>query len=196
MRVPLHTPRQAGFYVLIIEMARSGNGWFSANGTAALGVLEADIHPDHEAWFGQADVSRWHRSENLRLFVGDFPASRFDLWKAAFQIVRDNPILGGGPDNFRLLYGRRLYASRSDPEIRANNLYLELLAGSGLLGLAAFLGMLAVVRWKWIAPAAAVGIFLLHGFVDDFLMTTPVYCAFWILLGLTHRRLEPSDLKV
>ncbi len=80
-------------------------------------------------------------------------------------------------------YGKYLNAEHWDTNIYSNNLYLELLTGSGILGLAAFVLMLARVPWRVEAAALAVAIFLIHGLVDVFLMTTPIYFAFWILLA-------------
>ena len=114
------------------------------------------------------------------------PFSRSELWTAALDMALQHPILGVGPDNFRLLYGRRFGVSRWDENVRSNSLYLELFSGSGLAGLAAFGVMMAALRRSAVTPARAVGIFLIHGLVDVFLMTTPIYFGFWILLGQGH----------
>src|SRR5207237_1622644 len=95
---------------------------------------------------------------------------------------RDHPF-GAGPDNYRLEYGKYLGASRWDTRVYSNNLYLELLTGSGILGLAAFVLILAVREWGADAPSLVVAVFLVHGLVDVFLMTTPIYFAFWIMMG-------------
>jgi O-antigen ligase len=121
------------------------------------------------------------------MFVNNIPFSRRELWRAAVDMAIHHPILGVGPDNFRLLYGRVFGESRWDTNIRSNSLYLELLSGSGLAGLAAFGFMMAAVRRSSAAPTLALGIFLVHGLVDVFLMTTPIYFAFWILLAQAHR---------
>ena len=90
-----------------------------------------------------------------------------------------------GPDNYRLLYGRFLGADSWNTNIYSNNLYLELLAGSGILGLAAFSFVLRASRIvQRHRGFMGVAVFLVHGFLDVFLMTTPVYFSFWILAGL------------
>ena len=94
----------------------------------------------------------------------------------------DHPF-GAGPDNFRLQYGRYLGAVRWDTRVYSNNLYLELLTGSGILGLVAFGLMLAAKQWQFESFCLAIGVFLVHGLVDVFLMATPIYFAFWILMG-------------
>ena len=90
---------------------------------------------------------------------------------------------GVGPDNYRLEYGKYLHARRWDTNIYSNSLYLELLTGSGLLGLAAFGFIVCAISWRAVPACLAICIFLVHGVVDVFLMTTPIYFAFWILAG-------------
>ena len=46
-------------------------------------------------------------------------------------------VSGVGPDNDRLQYGKYLGARRWDTHVYSNNLYLEILTGSGILGLEA-----------------------------------------------------------
>ena len=64
---------------------------------------------------------------------------RLHLWGAALRLIQSRPLLGVGPDNFRHLYGAQLGLETWDERVQANNLYLEILADVGLLGLAAFL---------------------------------------------------------
>jgi putative inorganic carbon (HCO3(-)) transporter len=75
---------------------------------------------------------------------------RVELWGAALRLIQTRPLLGVGPDNFRHLYGAQLGLETWDERVQANNLYLEVLADVGLLGLAAFLwavgGPLVVAR--------------------------------------------------
>jgi hypothetical protein len=184
IRASFVTPNKSGRYLLTWDIFHRTTGWFSGNGVFP-GLVEVDIQPTNEPWSGHGDVSHWRRREPSRLVVANPPLSRSELWKAALNMARENPILGVGPDNFRLLYGRQFGRSRWDTRVRANSLYLELLAGSGLAGLAAFGVMMAAVRWSAVASVIALGIFLIHGLVDAFLMTTPIYFAFWILLGCT-----------
>ena len=87
---------------------------------------------------------------------------------------------------------------QGDETILANNLYLELLADSGLLGLLSFLWLSwefgrhvaskVSLRYSSGWSAAYFGVtylagFLLHGFVDYFLKFTPLFLTFWLLLG-------------
>jgi len=130
--------------------------------------------------------------------------SRLDLWRAARQMWAERPLLGVGPDNFRRLYGRYLGMTAWDERVHANSLYLELLADLGLLGTAAFVGVVGIGVMEWIRAMGRIrrravlptgpwliGLggsllaFLLHGIVDYFLGFTPTYLLFWMVLGLT-----------
>src|SRR5712692_264364 len=121
---------------------------------------------------------------------------RLDLWGAALRLIQTRPLLGVGPDNFRHLYGAQLGLETWDERVQANNLYLEVLADVGLLGLAAFLwvvgaplrrvrllltrGDTAIV----LGLTVAVGAFLVHGLLDSFLAFTPTALLLWMLLGM------------
>src|SRR5437762_12045914 len=78
---------------------------------------------------------------------------RLVLWRAAARMVRAHPLTGVGPDNFRLAYGDYAGIEHPDPRMHSNNMYVEVLAGSGVIGFAAF----AWLCWRAsrIATAAA-----------------------------------------
>ena len=61
-----------------------------------------------------------------------------------------HPLAGVGPDNFRLSYGAYAGLSGADERTHSNNMYLEMLAGGGLLVAAAFAWLL------WRSAAVAV----------------------------------------
>jgi O-antigen ligase len=129
------------------------------------------------------------------------PVPRTELWGAALMMLRQRPLLGVGPDNFRHIYGTYLGLPAWDDRVHANNLYLELLADVGVLGALAFgvlvalpiLGLLRGLR-KRTAPAQAVLVaglcasllaYLLHSGLDAFLDFTSVYLLLWVVLGLS-----------
>lgn len=125
---------------------------------------------------------------------------RRQLWPVALQMLAERPLLGVGPDNFRLLYGRYLGLDTWDAGLHANNLYLEMLADLGLIGAAAFAWLLAatgvvLIRILRRAPPGSVALwaaalsaallaFLVHGLVDYFLEFTSLYALFWLVIGL------------
>jgi len=70
------------------------------------------------------------------------------LWGAALRIWRAHPLLGIGPDTFRHMYGPELGLAIWDDRVHTNSLYLELLVGTGVVGLAAFLLLIALALWR------------------------------------------------
>jgi hypothetical protein len=123
---------------------------------------------------------------------------RLDLWGAAVRLIAVNPLLGLGPDNFRHFYGAQLGLEGWDERVQANNLYLEVLADFGVVGLLAFGWVLfgplrSVLRYIRARDVIALGIglalgaFLLHGLLDAFLAFTPTALLFWLLLGLAQK---------
>jgi O-antigen ligase len=83
--------------------------------------------------------------------------------------------------------------------VQANNVYLEVLADLGVLGLVTFLWLIATpvlrarsamiegtdTKQRYIASGVilAIGAFLLHGLLDAFLAFTPTVMLLWMLLG-------------
>jgi O-antigen ligase len=72
------------------------------------------------------------------------------LWKAAVAMWREKPVLGIGPDNFRMRF--YAYVDRMDDDLainkgihRAHNLFLNMLAEQGAVGAAAYLLLLAAI---------------------------------------------------
>ena len=177
------TPARPGSYLLIWDM-KSNQDWFSRMGVVP-GIIEVEIAPDVQRSSSQGDLSRWYRPDRDSVPSLDATDSRLDLWKAAVRMALDNPILGVGPDNFRLMYGTYLGYSRWDSKVRSNSLYLELAATCGLLGLLAFGLVVGSIKWTWGPVSVALAVFLVHGLVDVFLLTTPIYFGFWILVGLS-----------
>jgi O-antigen ligase len=164
--------------------------WYSRMGLPPA-IVYTEVQPAVARTTGNTDLSSIY---NRNRVAGTLTAAvpRSSLWKAALQMFVAHPF-GVGPDNFRLLYGRYLGATRWDTRIYSNNLYLELLTGSGFLGLVAFAWVIAVRRWNRSAASLAIAVFLIHGILDVFLMTTPIYFAFWILLPGQNTSVNPDN---
>jgi O-antigen ligase len=113
-------------------------------------------------------------------------------------MVATHPLVGVGPDNFRLAYGSYAGVAAADPRTHSNNMYLEVLAGGGLLAFAAFAWLL----WRasdcvrtglrlaaghghaaTVGVAAAAIAIALHATVDSFLSFAPTYVLFSLTLG-------------
>jgi O-antigen ligase len=124
-------------------------------------------------------------------------------------MFHERPWFGSGPDSFRLLKWKYMDIPAGDDTILANSLYLEFLAGSGIIGLLSLLWLLFEMgRTLWtkvrqtISPADRViafyGVtyflaFLLHGSVDYFLKFTPTFLLFWISLGVACASANDPD---
>ncbi len=188
----IQAPALTGRYLLHLDLAQEGTTWFSLKGSPGpripvelQGPVPQEILPDNTPLF--------------RPVVSKVP-TRAELWGAALKMWREHPLVGVGPDNFRLLYGPYLGLAHSDRRIHSNNLYLETLVNLGilgLLGLAAVFASLVSVLWRlWRRPVrvevrllalglgASIASFFLHGFVDYFLEFTPTYALFWLLTGM------------
>jgi putative inorganic carbon (HCO3(-)) transporter len=100
------------------------------------------------------------RAENQGSYytAEDAENSRMELWRAATRMVLEKPLLGVGRGLFYEYardYGEISYDNRGK---NTHNTYLEILAGTGLIGFFSFVGML----WKVIgalrrAPSSAQG---------------------------------------
>jgi O-antigen ligase len=119
---------------------------------------------------------------------------RLALWGAALRMVGERPLLGVGPDNYRLLYGRYSTIGVADPRVHSNNMYLEVLAGMGFIGGVAllWLGAISAQGIRRAARAGGVGLgvaaagvaIAVHGLVDSFIAFTGTYILFALTLGL------------
>jgi O-antigen ligase len=127
--------------------------------------------------------------------------NRDELWRAAWKMWRDRPILGVGAGNFELLlpaYG--LFGVRT----HANSLYLQALAEGGILLFVATLGVLTAVLTSffqplrrlrvaspWIVAALAATIALaLHQIADYLVFYPKVGGAWWLLVGVAAAALS------
>ncbi|MDH7485403.1 MAG: O-antigen ligase family protein [Anaerolineae bacterium] len=119
-------------------------------------------------------------------------------WRAAWAMFSDHPWLGVGIGNYAVAYSAYSLPHWRDALGHAHNIYLHVLAETGLLGLAAYLifWVVAIVRiWQARAPqndyakAVAIGVLgviahlTVHNLVDN-LYVQGMYLHVAILLGL------------
>jgi hypothetical protein len=181
--------RQPGRYQLAWDVVQEGFLWFST---------EAGAPP---ALVSRAIVSGPIIGDRTVLPTTPLPRravrpGRLLLWRAAARMIAAHPLLGVGPDNFRLLYGTYAGLANADPRVHSNDMYIEVIAGCGLLGGLALVWLIwraarCLAAGLRVAPdrhftitlgIAAAGIaILLHGVVDSFLSFTPTY----VLISLT-----------
>ncbi|MFQ5854597.1 MAG: O-antigen ligase family protein [Anaerolineae bacterium] len=193
----IQAPPQPGRYRLAWDVLQENRVWFSAKnspGADSLVVVRG-------AAIGQPEPAPVSVIEP-RLTLG-----RRTLWQLAGRMLATRPLLGVGPDNFRLLYGRYAGLERWDQGLHTNNMYVEFFVDMGLVGGVLFLWLLwrvlSTLRQGWrrvglvglpvfMGVAAAVAAFLLHGVVDYFFEFTSTYLMIWITLGIAvaSRRLH------
>jgi hypothetical protein len=185
----VRAPGYPGEYVLVWDVVQEHRTWLSVEG----------VQPGRSTVIVEGPPVDGPPKSLGRLPGASNRLPRPTLWKAALAIAGDHSVLGIGPDNFRLTYGRPLGLASWDTRVHANNMYLETLAGSGALGLGALVWLLAAValeirrRWSRVSAedlpllvgATAAGVSMAgHGLVDSFLTFTPAYVIFALALGL------------
>ncbi len=186
----VEAPAQPGAYRLVWDLVCEDRFWFSKEGSGVAHTPVEVIGASAEAGTPSAQTPPRSR----------FRPGRWELWGIALQMFLDRPLLGVGPDNFRLLYGRYGNLPDWDWSYHAHSMYLETLAAGGLLGAAAFLWLLvcwirlsaltlsaARRRAEWLSTGAAGAsmAILLHGFLDHFWSFTPIYLTIWTAIAVT-----------
>ncbi len=214
----------------LLYLTSSRGGWLgTAAGLACLGVLA--FRNFRSRWLPLWEWL-WRRRALLSLLAvialavayllyrqamqpthGSLFGSRAEFWGPAWNAFLQSPLLGKGPYTFISLY---LQANSVPPKllfVYAHNIYLDVLSGSGILGLVAFLWLVvAITRALWgairtggeagvvaMGALAAWAAFLVHGLADSVHHTIPTSA--WtlaIILGasVTARPLGVSGRRV
>ena len=185
----VEAPARPGRYRIMWDIEREGWLWFSTEPGAPMFVTNAVVTgPD----IGPVGVPY-----ETKLPASPSRPGRPLLWRAGLGIFFAHPLSGVGPDNYRLTYGPYAGLVNFDTRIHSNNMYLEILSGSGLIGAAAFgwlccgIGVLSVAALRnrrlpatGMAVAIAMGAIAIHGVVDSFLGFTPTYVLYSVTAGL------------
>ncbi len=189
MLAQLRTPPSAGTYLVQWDALREGVAWFSWRGSPTMATsLVVEPSASTTAVAAPSDEVAMPR-----------PA-RIQYWLAAWDMLRDFPLLGVGPDNFRLRFTDYTGSDESHVGTHAHSLYFESLADTGVLGFVAFSGFLVMLvryvgrgipehrEWLWRAALlASLTAWLVHGLLDDFERFLPTHLAFWLIVGLAVR---------
>ena len=189
---PVRAPGQPGRYRLMWDVAVEGRLWFSTEPDAELVVTRAAVTGPN--------VGKTVSAVDIPMPKVSARPGRLTLWRAGARMFRQHPLLGVGPDNFRLLYGGFAGIAHADPRVHSNNMYLEVLVGGGIVAAAAFAWLLwATAAIVLGAPrragggdlamatagvTAAASAFAVHGLVDSFFSFTATYALGAITLGL------------
>ncbi len=196
-------PSRPGNYHLLWDVVQEHGVWFSTEPEVPWTISRASV---------TGSATEAPRDADRLLIRRRPPPGRWVLWRAAWQMLAQRPLTGVGPDNFRLRYGEFAGQPVADPRIHSNNMYVEMVAGGGLIGGLAFLWLCwraagrtfqlvrdvsgpgpdttrseSVARREAVATglAAALAAVAVHGLVDAFVSFTPVYVLMAVTLGLS-----------
>ncbi|HEU5101088.1 MAG TPA: O-antigen ligase family protein [Roseiflexaceae bacterium] len=147
LNAEIQAPEKPGDYVLAWDMVVEHSGWFSERGNS---LAEVAVRVAGRPAASQPAPRAEPANMPQQIIVRPAPPPRSQLWDAAVRMWRARPLLGIGPDVFRHAYGPELGLRIWDDRLHTNSLYLELLVGAGVAGLAAFLLLIGAVLW----PAA------------------------------------------
>lgn len=188
----VRAPGYPGTYLLVWDIVQEGRTWLSLEGVFPARTV---AHVKGAAVGGPLPTRG-------RMPTGVMRMPRPVLWATALQMFAEHPLLGIGPDNFRLTYGRYLGLAAWDSRVHANNTYLEVLVGMGVTGAAAMLWLIVAACRSTIAQLRAASIDTIalvaaataacvaiaaHGVVDSFLTFTSTYVVFALAAGLLYR---------
>jgi hypothetical protein len=195
LEATVRAPRRPGRYRLVWDVVQERRTWFSDEPGSTASISVATVEGPELAGAPQPFP---------RPKPGWRPR-RFVLWGAAARMFAAHPMLGVGPDNFRLIYPRYSVSPTSvpaDTRIHSNNMYLEVLAGGGLVTALAFVWLIwSAARMcrasvspteagRHVPNALSLGVvaaclaIAAHGLVDSFLAFAPTYIVFSLTLGL------------
>ena len=189
LKARVRAPGYPGTYLLIWDVVQEHRTWLSLEG----------VYPGRSIVTVEGTPVGAPLPSRGRMPSGVMRMPRSVLWEAAFGIAREHPLLGIGPDNFRHTYGRRLGLAAWDERVHANNSYIEVLVGMGVLGLSATAWLIIAAlrsgtrslvdvsdaRLPIVAASfAACAAIAVHALVDSFLTFTPTYAVFAIAAGM------------
>jgi len=141
---------------------------------------------------------------NRRIFSDDYGAasSRIPQMQIASNIIRTNPFLGVGINNYTEVmqnYDTTDIRLTSITPYQVHNIFLQIAAEMGIIGLAIFIWLICIVYRDGLyciessrdfMTAVSIGIlggvtaFLIHGLVDAACLGNHLFLIFWIFAGL------------
>jgi len=131
---------------------------------------------------------------------------RLKLWRSCLRMIREHPMFGVGPGNFLLAYRTRYILPAAWEEFsleHPHNVYLDHWTRLGLAGVVAgVIGQIAFWRGfgrglkvdpLGLGLAGSMAALLAHGLVDNALFFPDLALTFFLLLGLSVARQEPTN---
>ena len=133
------------YLTLMLPKGASIKKW-AAGGLAAIVLAAGSLWVMRDQSFVKENVVL-SRLTNITLSEGSI---RFAVWKVALQGVKERPWLGWGQENFSYVFNKyyepTLYAAEPWYD-RTHNIFMDWLIAGGILGLFAYLGILATALW-------------------------------------------------
>ena len=192
IQAEVRVPAKAGRYLVLWDLVHEDTTWFSGQGVRP-GVVRLVVgRPLKDDIVVVQDEAVRQIPDSLA-----WRPSRIELWRIAARLWAQHPFLGVGPDNFRWRYGTVVGKTAFDTRVFANNLFFELAATLGTLGLATFLSAVGFALWSGYAGApnsmSARAAFVLlvamtvHGLADYLFAFTGHYLVLGLALGAAAR---------
>jgi hypothetical protein len=202
LKARLYVPPKPGAYQLEWDMVQEKVAWFYQKSLSRPPLTEHTVLQSPVAI--QPEPPPMDAFPNIAVeTVENYDTStvpRMQLWSVAWKMFQANPITGVGPDGFRNLYGQYAGTTVWNRNIYTNSTYVELFTNLGLLGGSLFLWLVGTALWRgvrgvlrgpttaaWaihLGATAALAGFMVHGFVDYFLFSTPLYACFWLVMAI------------
>ena len=210
----------ASAIILLIYIWRAHRAWFysiSAVTIAILGslittlILNSDVLATYPIFSWLVEPIQLIKNKDFTNFsvLGGASGSRFEIWSAAFNMIKAFPLMGVGQRNFYHLsadiaFSKSHFLALNGGE-NAHNYFLQTFAELGLVGIVAFVLMFAfpfihIQNRKLLLPAS-LGIFALflgnvysHSFlVRENLLLCSALLGLMYFVGLKHEFLNPYD---
>lgn len=210
-RVVLAVPQMMEPLILAIDVVEDDRVWYERMTTSAAVLRCSPVDEDLLHCRGGTDEDRLV----VRRAAGPPPVpdpSDRRLRQAALRMVQKSPLLGEGPDGFRHAYWRFAPTESRDDRARLDNVFLQLAAELGLVGLGVVLWLTLAVLWRlWIAlhRCRSAGDRLLAGVLlaacaavvaqsagASFAQSSGLVHLVWILVGLAAALDVPPPLVV
>jgi hypothetical protein len=124
---------------------------------------------------------------------------RLQIWSDTLHMLRDHPIFGAGLRAYAIVMRPYVTTPKHLPELYPHNIFLAMWVELGLLGLAAFVILLALLLWRgWSSYAKAEGLarpllwgtsasfiaIAVHGMFDTPYFNNDLAVEFWFLAAL------------
>lgn len=194
-------------------------------GTLGIGYL---LYDDNYLQYAHGDsYTEWHKNDfNKQLtattkFKDVSSVERFYRWVAAYNMVKERPILGFGAGSFIFEYKSytnaffRTEVSNNPENSGLHSQFLTAMVEGGLWGLFLFLGLVVTVvnrsqrifnkahnghKWYVLASGVSFIVLLLHLLINDLLEVDEVASLFYInmavLVNLEERYSVPQETKI